>query len=83
MKSQIKNVTAVAKNLLCFSGAKMPYINVKVGGSLSDEQRKKICEEITKTMETVAGKPPSSTYVQIDEIPRNQWSVGGKLLSEK
>ena len=42
-----------------------------------------IPEEITKTMETVAGKPPSSTYVQIDEIPRDQWSVGGKLLSEK
>ena len=61
----------------------MPYINVKVAGNLTDEQRKKISEEITKTMETVAGKPPSSTYVQIDEIPRNQWAVGGKLLSEK
>ena len=40
-------------------------------------------EEIIKTMEILAGKPPSSTYVQIDEIPRNQWAVGGKLLSEK
>ena len=35
----------------------MPYINVKVGGSLSDEQRKKICEEITKTivLQTIIG----------------------------
>tara|TARA_B100000925_G_C21968478_1_gene456701 strand:- start:977 stop:1162 length:186 start_codon:yes stop_codon:yes gene_type:complete len=61
----------------------MPYVNVKVAGNLSDEQRKDIISEITKTLEKVAGKPPSSTYVQIDEIPRNQWGVGGKPLSDK
>ena len=61
----------------------MPYINVKVAGKLTEDQRKKIVTSITNTMEEVAGKPPSSTYVQIDEIPREQWGVGGKLLSEK
>jgi len=78
-----KNVTAVVKNSWFFLGADMPYINVKVAGKLTQKQRKDIVEDITKTMLKVAGKPAASTYVQIDEIPRNQWGVGGKMLSEK
>ena len=61
----------------------MPYINVKVAGKLTQKQRKEIVSDITNTMLKVAGKPASSTYVQIDEVPRNQWGVGGKMLSEK
>ena len=60
----------------------MPYVNVKVAGSLTKEQKAKIAEQITKLLEDVAGKPPSLTYVVIDEVEREDWAVGGKLLSE-
>jgi 4-oxalocrotonate tautomerase len=60
----------------------MPYVNVKVAGSLTKEQKAKIAEQITKVLEDVAGKPPSLTYVVIDEVEREDWAVGGKLLSE-
>ncbi|HIC77168.1 MAG TPA: 4-oxalocrotonate tautomerase family protein [Candidatus Dadabacteria bacterium] len=60
----------------------MPYINLKVGGKLTEQQKKEIISQFTKTLEDVAGKPPSSTYIVIDEISRDLWSVGGKLLSE-
>jgi len=72
----------VVKNLWFFLGVKMPYINLKVGGKLTEQQKKEIISQFTKTLEDVAGKPPSSTYIIIDEISRDLWSVGGKLLSE-
>ncbi|WP_457643484.1 tautomerase family protein [Persephonella sp.] len=61
----------------------MPYVNVKVAGSLTKEQKKQIVEGITKLLEEIAGKPPSATYVVIEEIDRDNWGKGGKLLSEK
>ena len=61
----------------------MPYVNVKVAGALTKEQKAKIAEGMTKVLEEVAGKPPSLTYVVIDEVEREDWAVGGKLLSEK
>ena len=61
----------------------MPYVNVKVAGKLTKEQKEKIAEGITKVLEEVANKPPSATYIVIDEVDRENWAKGGKLLSEK
>jgi 4-oxalocrotonate tautomerase len=60
----------------------MPYINVKVAGELSTEQKDQIVEEITSTMERVAGKPPAATYIVIDEVPRTNWAKGGERLEK-
>jgi len=60
----------------------MPYINVKSAGKLSKEQKKKIAEAITQTMQEVAGKPAAYTYVVFEDIPPESWAVGGKLLSD-
>ena len=83
IEKRTSNAIAVVKNSWFCLDADMPYINVKVAGKLTQKQRKEIVKDITDTMLRVAGKPASSTYVQIDEIPRNQWGVGGKMLSEK
>ena len=58
----------------------MPYINVRVAGKLSKEQKQEIVSDITGTMERVAGKPKSATYVVIDEVPRENWAKSGELL---
>lgn len=60
----------------------MPYVNIKVAGKLTKEQKQKIVEGITKLLEEVANKPPQSTYVVIDEVDRENWAKGGKLLSD-
>jgi 4-oxalocrotonate tautomerase len=60
----------------------MPYINVRVAGELSDEQKDAIVRDITQTMERVAGKPPASTYIVIDEVPRKNWAKGGERLEK-
>lgn len=61
----------------------MPYVLVQVGGPLTRDQRKKIANDISESLLKVAGKPISATYVVFDEVNRDQWVVGGKLLDEK
>ena len=58
----------------------MPYIEVKVAGTLTAEQKSDIAREITETMKKVAGKPPEATYVVIQEVPRDNWAKSGKIL---
>ena len=58
----------------------MPYINVRVAGQLTREQKEEIVTDITNTMERVAGKPPAATYIVIDEVSRENWAKSGELL---
>ena len=58
----------------------MPYINLKVGGKLSREQKTAIAKEFAETLEKIAGKPKSATYLVIDEVDRENWAIGDKLL---
>ena len=58
----------------------MPYIDIKVAGSLTEDQKSQIANDIATTMERVANKPKSATYITFTEIPRNSWSKNGELL---
>jgi 4-oxalocrotonate tautomerase len=58
----------------------VPYINVRVAGALTREQKERIVEGITRVMQEVAGKPPESTYITIDEVDRGNWAKAGRLL---
>jgi 4-oxalocrotonate tautomerase len=61
----------------------VPYVHVRVAGELSREQKAKIAEEITDTLARVANKPPSYTYVTIEEVKLDNWAVAGELLDGK
>ncbi len=58
----------------------MPYINIKLAGTLNYDQKEKIAKEITILMEKVAHKPPSYTYIVFEEVKGEDWSIGGNLL---
>lgn len=59
----------------------MPYIQVRVAGTLKREQKEEIAQGITDLMQKVAGKPPEATYVVIEEVDRENWAKAGKLLA--
>jgi 4-oxalocrotonate tautomerase len=61
----------------------MPYVNVKIAGTLTNEQKREIARQVTQTMQEVAGKPPQYTYVVIEEVPRSDWAIGGELLGDR
>lgn len=60
----------------------MPYVNVRVAGPLTRDQKQKIAAEITDTLRRIAGKPPEVTYVTFDEVAEENWAVAGRLLDE-
>ncbi|MCB5184658.1 4-oxalocrotonate tautomerase family protein [Methylobacillus gramineus] len=58
----------------------MPYVNIKVAGALTREQKAKIAEEVTDTLERIAKKPRSYTYITFDEVSGENWAVAGELV---
>ncbi len=58
----------------------MPYISLRVAGKLSREQKTAIAKAFAETLEKIAGKPKDSTYLVFDEVDRESWAVGEKLL---
>jgi 4-oxalocrotonate tautomerase len=61
----------------------MPYVNIRIAGKLSREQKAKIAAEITDTLERIALKPKNYTYIAFDELPDENWAIGGQLLDEE
>ena len=58
----------------------MPFVNLKVAGTLSRDQKEEIVKEFTAILKRVAGKPESATYIVIDEVERENWAKSGQLL---
>ena len=60
----------------------MPYVNIRVAGELSTDQKDEMCQGVTKVISRVSGKPPESILIFIDECDRENVSSGGVLLSK-
>jgi 4-oxalocrotonate tautomerase len=60
----------------------MPVVTIKLAGTLTREQKQKVAEEITATLEHHTGKPASYTYIAFEELPDENWAIAGKLLDE-
>ena len=58
----------------------MPYISLRVAGKLTREQKTAFAKEFAGTLEKIAGKPKDSTYMVFDEVERENWAHGDKLL---
>lgn len=61
----------------------MPFVNIRVAGSLTREQKAQIAQEITALLERIANKPPEATSVVIEEVSRENWAKAGILLSDR
>ena len=59
----------------------MPYINIRLGGNLDNEQRKQLYERTTMLMSTVMGKRREVTVVHIQESEALQWSTNAIPLT--
>jgi 4-oxalocrotonate tautomerase len=58
----------------------MPYINLKLVGSLTQEQKNQIAKEFSETLLRVANKPKDATYLVIDEVDAANWAKGEKFF---
>lgn len=63
----------------------MPYVNIKVtkeggprGDGPSEERKARLIAGVTALLQDVLGKDPQSTFVVVDEIPLENWGIGGQ-----
>ena len=54
----------------------MPYINLRVVGKLSREQKQQIAKEFSDTLLKIAKKPKEAKYLVIDEVDGANWAQG-------
>ena len=62
----------------------MPYVNIKVlDEGVTPEQKSKIIKGVTEVLHNVLNKKPESTYVVFEEVPTDNWGVGGRSMTER
>ena len=59
----------------------MPYVNIRVAGKLTKEQKSNICKGVTDVISKEAGKPPEAILIFIDEVEHENIAKGGMLLN--
>ena len=61
----------------------MPTIRVEMFPGRSADQKRALVRELTEGAVRALGVPPGAVEVQLFEIPRDAWAVGGVLYSDK
>jgi len=60
----------------------MPYVHIRVTDEgVSAEHKRRLIEGTTQLLQQVRGKPPASTFVVIEEVPTDNWGVGGETVT--
>ncbi|MBH3426472.1 tautomerase family protein [Pseudomonas alkylphenolica] len=60
----------------------MPYVNIQVTREgVTAEQKRQLIEGATALLEQVLNKPPSTTFVVIEEVSTDNWGVGGETVT--
>lgn len=61
----------------------MPYVNVRMLKGRTAAQKKELVRAITDALADICGARKEGTTVVIDEVEKENWAVGGELMSER
>ena len=60
----------------------MPIVRVEMWTGRTQGQKAELARVITEALVTIAHTTPESTTVIFEDIPRENWAVGGELASQ-
>jgi 4-oxalocrotonate tautomerase len=61
----------------------MPYVNIKVTREgVTADQKSALISGVTDLLVRVLDKSPATTFVVIDEVPLEDWGIGGLPVEE-
>jgi 4-oxalocrotonate tautomerase len=60
----------------------MPVVMVYMLPGRTDEQKRQLVQAMTDAMVNIAKAPAQNTAVLIHEVPKNDWSLGGTLVTD-
>lgn len=59
----------------------MPLVKIEMWAGRPAETKKKLIENVTKTVCDTVGCPPEAVIVVIDDVPKENWGQAGKQAS--
>ena len=57
----------------------MPVVTIQMWTGRTVDQKRRLVQAITEAMVTHAGASPDHLHVVIQEVPRENWGLGGVL----
>ncbi|GAB2180169.1 4-oxalocrotonate tautomerase family protein [Denitratisoma sp. agr-D3] len=60
----------------------MPYVNIQITAGASREQKARLVQEVTDSLQRILGKKPEHTHVVIQEITEDNWGYAGLLTDD-
>lgn len=62
----------------------MPYVNIKItDDGVTSEQKAELILGVTELLQKVLNKNPQTTVVVIDEVPTDNWGIGGEQVTQR
>ena len=62
----------------------MPYVHIRITDEgVTREQKAELIRRSTQMLVDVLGKNPQTTVVVIEEVPTDNWGIGGEPVSER
>lgn len=61
----------------------MPFIDIRVAGSLTREQKSAVVADVTRSMVERLGKPAAAVQVCIQEISTENYGANGILIADR
>lgn len=61
----------------------MPIVTIAMFDGRSLEQKRELVKGVTEVVAHVTGNSPDGVHVIIEEIKRENWSIGGMLSSDR
>jgi 4-oxalocrotonate tautomerase len=61
----------------------MPVVTVQMYEGRTLDQKRELVQGITEVVARVTGNNPEGVHVIIDEVKRENWSIGGRLWPDR
>jgi len=62
----------------------MPYVNIRITDEgVTSAHKAALIEGVTNLLKDVLGKNPATTVVVIDEVPTDNWGIGGEQVTSR
>jgi 4-oxalocrotonate tautomerase len=61
----------------------MPFVTVSMYEGRTLDQKRELVKGITEVVARVTGVTPQGVHVVIDEVKRENWSIGGLLWPDR
>jgi 4-oxalocrotonate tautomerase len=61
----------------------MPFVDIRLAGPATREQKAQIVADVTRSMVERLGKPAAAVQVNITELALENYGAGGQLLADR